>query len=51
MLENCHPKYAFLGYGIYGFFLGTACLFLNKEAENEFGTAEELKPSEYSSDL
>ena len=51
MLENFHPKYAFLAYAIYGFFLGTACLFLNNEAENEFKSEADLKASEYSSEL
>ncbi len=36
MMEKYHPKYAYLGYGIFGLFLGTACLFLSKKAERDF---------------
>lgn len=52
MYENqIHPKYTFLGFGIYGFILGIAALFLNKEAEKEFFDEEELAPTEFSSEL
>jgi len=49
--NNVHPKWAFLFYGSYGLFLGIISLFLNREAEQEYYTEEELAPSEYSSEI
>lgn len=50
-MEKYHPKYAFLGYGFYGLFLGIATFFLSNEAEQEFILGEEPEPSEWSSVL
>ena len=52
MYENeIHPKYTFLGFGIYGLFLGIVAIFLNKEAEKEYFDEDDLAPTEYSSEL
>jgi len=32
-MERYHPRYAFLGYGIYTLFLSIACFFLSSDAE------------------
>jgi hypothetical protein len=32
-MERYHPRYAYLGYGIFGLFLAICCIFLSKEAE------------------
>lgn len=49
--NNVHPKWAFLGYGCFGLFLGICSIFLNREAEHEYHTADELALSDYSSEL
>ena len=52
MMEKFHPKYALLGFGCLGFAVGTACFFLNEEAEAELLVGEEeLAPTEWSSEL
>ena len=48
---NTHPKWTFLGFGIYGLFLGIAAIFLNKDAEKEYFGEDELAPTEFSSEL
>lgn len=50
-MENYHPKYAFLGYGIYGFILGIACFFLSRNSERDFLPGEEPVRSDYSSEV
>jgi hypothetical protein len=35
MMDNLHPKYAYLIYGIIAFIAAIACIFLNREAEIE----------------
>ena len=49
MMDNYHPKWAFLIYGIFGFLLGILCFFLNSEAEKE--VIEDFLISEYSSEI
>lgn len=49
MMENYHPRWAFLIYGVFGFLLGILCFFLNSEAEKE--VAEDYLISEYSSEI
>jgi hypothetical protein len=51
MMEKYNPRYAFLGYGIYGLFVGTSCFFLSNEVEREYIIGEEPIPSEFSSEL
>ena len=51
MMEKYHPKYAFLGYGIYGLFLGIACFWLSAASEREFVRGEVREHSDYSSQL
>jgi hypothetical protein len=50
-MEKYNPRYAFLGYGIYGLFVGTSCFFLSNEVEREYIIGEEPIPSEFSSEL
>jgi len=51
MLDNIHPKYAFLGYGILGLFLATGAIFLSSEAEQEVINDNDGWASEYSSEI
>jgi len=49
MMEQYHPRYAFLAYGIVGLILGVCCFFLSKEAEIE--VFEEVDQSDFSSEV
>mmetsp|Transcript_1696 Transcript_1696/g.2992 ORF Transcript_1696/g.2992 Transcript_1696/m.2992 type:complete len:173 (-) Transcript_1696:582-1100(-) len=51
MMDQYHPRYAFLAYGVYGIILGSACFFLNKEAEKEYLDGEEPELTHWSSEL
>jgi len=51
VLQETHPKYAFLGYAIMGFIVGVSCIFLSHEAEREYLPGEEPDPTEFSSEL
>jgi hypothetical protein len=51
MMDEYHPRYAFLAYGIIGLFLGIGSFFLRREAENEFNVGEEQAETELSSEL
>jgi len=51
MMEKYNPRYAFLGYGIYGLFVGTSCFFLSSEVEREYIISEEPIASEFSSEF
>ena len=51
MMEKYHPRYAFLGYGFYGLFLGVAVFFVSSDAEKEYLRGEEPVLSEWSSEL
>jgi MFS-type transporter involved in bile tolerance (Atg22 family) len=41
VMEDIHPKWAFLMYGIWGGILGIVCIFLSAEAEIELNEGEE----------
>jgi hypothetical protein len=49
-MEDIHPKWAFLMYGIWGGILGIVCFFLSAEAEKERNDGEEEEISHFSSD-
>ena len=51
MMDNVHPKWAFLAYGISGFIVAICCIFLSKEAENEVNEGEVIEITEWSSAL
>jgi hypothetical protein len=48
-MEDIHPKWAFLIYGIWGAVLGIVCIFLSAEAEIELNEGEEEYESHFSS--
>ena len=48
-MEKYHPKYAFLGYGIFGLFVFISCIFLSDDAEKEYLRGDEPMLSEWSS--
>jgi hypothetical protein len=50
-MERYHPRYAFLGYGIYTLILGIACFWLSSDAERIYLEGEVQYVSEYSSEL
>ena len=50
-MEKYHPKYAFLGYGFFGLFVGVSCFWLSSDAEKEFIKGDEPVASEWSSEL
>jgi len=50
-MERYHPRYAFLGYGIYTLILGIACFWLSSDAEKIYLEGEVQYVSEYSSEL
>lgn len=50
-MERYHPRYAFLGYGIYTLLLAIACFWLSADAERIYLDGEEIYVSEYSSEL
>jgi hypothetical protein len=50
-MERYHPRYAFLGYGIYTLFLAIACFWLSSDAEKIYLEGEVQYVSEYSSEL
>jgi len=39
-MEKYHPKYAFLGYGLYGVLVAVACCFLSVASEREYTRGE-----------
>ena len=49
-MEDIHPKWCFLMYGIWGGILGIACIFLSSEAEKDRIDGEEDYVSHWSSD-
>ena len=49
-MEDYHPKWAFLSYGIYGLIIAIACIFLSKEAEMEYVEGEPEYVSHFSSE-
>lgn len=50
--DRFHPKYAYLGFGIFGLFLGICCCFLSSEAEREFQVGEQsIFLTEFSSQI
>lgn len=51
MLDNIHPKYAFLGFGILGLFLAIGSCFLSSEAEFEVINDNDMWASDYSSEI
>ena len=48
-MEKFHPKYAFLGYGLFGLFVFISCIFLSSDAEKDFLKGDEPMLSEWSS--
>jgi len=50
MMDQYHPKYAFLTYSIWGLIITICSFFLTKEAEIEFNPGEDMV-SHYSSEL
>jgi len=50
-MEKYQPKYAFLGYGLYGLIVGFACCFLSTASEREFIRGEVPMQSDFSSEL
>lgn len=50
VMEDIHPKWAFLMYGIWGGIIGIACFFLSAEAEADRLEGEEEYESHWSSD-
>lgn len=50
-MDQYHPKYAFLIYGVFGGVLGLSCFFLRREAENEYVDGEVPELTEWSSEL
>jgi len=50
MMDQYHPRYAFLAYSIWGLVLTISSFFLTKEAEIEFNPGEETV-SHYSSEI
>lgn len=51
LLQDVHPKWAFLVYGCWGIVLGIGCCFLSAEAERDFLEGEEPAPTEFSSEI
>jgi len=51
MLDNIHPKYAFLGFGVVGLCLAVGACFLSSEAEQEVIDDNDMWASEYSSEI
>ena len=51
MMENYNPKYTYLGYAIYGFFIGISAFFLTAKAEREYLKGEEPIQSDFSSEV
>ena len=51
MMENYNPKWTYLGYAIYGFFLGVSSFFLTTKAEREYNKGEEPVQSDFSSEV
>lgn len=51
MMENVHPKWAYLAYGIVGLIVAVCCIFLSKEAEKEYNEGEIIEITEWSSAL
>ena len=49
LMEDVHPKWGFLIYGIIGALLGISCLFLSKDAEKEINEGEQDYVSYWSS--
>ena len=50
IMEDIHPKWAFLAYGCFGLLVGIACCFLSREAEVELLEGEEEYVSHFSSE-
>lgn len=50
VLQDYHPKYAFLGHGVFGFILFVACFFLSADAERDYNEGEEPELTEFSSE-
>lgn len=50
VMEDIHPKWAFLMYGIWGGIVGISCFFLSAEAEADRLEGEEDYESHFSSD-
>jgi hypothetical protein len=51
MMERYHPRYAFLGYGIYTLILSISCFWLSSDAEKIYLDGEVPPTSEYSSEI
>ena len=51
MTEKYHPRYSFLGYGLYGLVLFIACFFLSAASEREYARGEVPYQSDFSSEL
>jgi len=49
-MEDIHPKWAFLMYGIFSGIVGIACIFLSAECEADRIEGEEEYVSHWSSD-
>jgi len=50
VLQDSHPKWAFLTYGCWGLVLFVACFFLSADAEKEYLDGEEPELTEFSSE-
>lgn len=50
VMEDVHPKWAFLGYGVWGGILGISCIFLSADCERDQLEGEEEYVSHWSSD-
>lgn len=49
--EKFHPRYGFLLYSLYGFFLGVACFWLSSACERQHAAGEIPVQSDFSSEL